>query len=406
MSNGIGSGFKVTDMNMHTQRPDPAVAAVYSFPPGDDAVVARRRRRWLVPAIIVAVIAVLAVVGMKMFGGKPKAAPAADPVPSVTVMVPGTTAVTATVTAPGSIAARRDALVGVQGEGGRVTEVLVDAGQRVAAGQVLVRIDRQVQVQEAAQLSAAVRQAEADARLAEANLQRAQSLVGKGFISKADIDQRLATRDSALARVQVAKAQLAQAQGRIGRLDVRAPHAGLVLARNVEAGQVVGPGTGGLFRIAEGGVLEMRAQVAEQDMARLKVGMVADVTPVGATETYRGKIWLLDPVIDPQTRLGTARIALDYAPGLRVGAFARTRIAAGVAVQPVLPQSAVQADDKGSFVMVLGPDNRVQRRAITAGTVSDQGVAIAGGLSGQEKVVVSAGAFLRAGEKIKPILAK
>jgi len=320
-------------------------------------------------------------------------------------MVPGQVVVADAVTATGSIAARRDAAVGVQGDGGRVVQVLVDPGQAVAAGQVLARIDNGVQIQQVAQLAAAVRQAEADARLAESNLRRAQQLVGKGFISKADIDQRTATRDSANARVEVARAQLAEQRERVARLDVRAPKAGLVLSRSVEAGQVVGPASGALFRIAEGGTLEMRAQVAEQDIARLKTGLPATVTPVGSTSDYQGRIWLLDPVIDLQSRQGVARIALAYAPGLRVGAFAKARIAAGETVRPVLPQSAVQADERGNYVMVVGADNKVARRAITLGTVSDQGVAIASGLAGPERVVVSAGAFLREGEKIAPVLA-
>ena len=92
----------------------------------------------------------------------------------------------------------------------------------------------------------------------------------------------------------------------------RAPTAGLVLARSVEAGQVVSPGSGALFRIAEGGVLEMRAQVAEQDIARLKPGMPASVTPVGSTTEYHGRIWLIDPVIDATSRQGIARIALAW----------------------------------------------------------------------------------------------
>lgn len=222
--------------------------------------------------------------------------------------------------------------------------------------------------------------------------------------SKADIDQRTATRDGANARVGVAEAQLAENEARIARLVIRAPSDGLVLARTVETGQVVSP-SAVLFRIAEGSVLELRAQVAEQDMAALRAGMSATITPVGSTQTYQGRIWLLDPVIDNASRQGIARIAVPYSPGLRVGAFARSQIIAGEANRPLLPQSAVQADEKGSFVMVVGADNKVERRAITIGTVNDQGVAIASGLNGTEKVVVSAAAFLRPGEKIAPVAA-
>lgn len=395
-------------MNAHNNITSTAAAEVYPFAPGGEAASpARSRSRWLKPGLIALAVALAGVGAWQAFGpgaAPPPAASTANNLPEVTVIVPGATMAPQTITAPGSIAAKRDAAVGVQGEGGRVVRVLVEPGQRVGAGQVLAQIDRQVQVQEVAQLQAGVRQAEADARLAEANLQRAQSLVAKGFISQADIDQRVATRDSALARVGIARAQLAAARERIERLDVRAPAAGLILSRSVETGQVVGPGSGALFRLAEGGTLEMRAQLAEQDIARLKTGMRADVTPVGATTSYQGRIWLIDPVIDGATRLGIARIELNYAPGLRVGAFARASIAAGQTTQPQLPQSAVMADAEGNYVYVLGKDNQVERRKITIGNVSDAGVGIASGLTGTERVVASAGAFLKPGDKVNPVL--
>lgn len=390
-------------MNAHNNVPSPANAEEYVISSADAAP---GRNRWLKPGLIALAVALSGVAGWKAFGpaSKPPAAPVSS-LPEVTVLVPGAIMMADEITAPGSIAAKRDAAVGVQGEGGRVVRVLVEPGQRVGAGQVLAQIDRQVQTQEIAQLSASVRQAEADARLAEANLTRAESLVAKGFISRADIDQRTAARDGAQARVGVARAQLAAARERAERLDVRAPAAGLVLARNIETGQVVGPGSGALFRIAEGGTLEMRALVAEQDLARLKVGQSADVTPVGGATSYTGRIWLIDPVIDTNSRQGIARIEVAYAPGLRVGAFARARISAGQASRPLLPQSAVLADTDGNFVLVLGKDNKVERRAVTVGTINDQGVGIASGLTGREKVVASAGAFLKPGDKVRPVMA-
>ena len=391
-------------MNMYNKLPAAETVDRYAFASDTESGPARGKR-WLAPLLIALGVLAAGFGLWKTFGPAPAPAPRVSALPQVTVIVPGTTAVADVVTAPGSIAARRDAAVGVQGEGGRVTDVLVEAGQSVARGQILVRIDNAVQTQQSIQLAASVRQAEADARLAQANLARAEALVAKGFISRADIDQRTATRDGALARVSVARAQLAENNARIERLNVRAPAAGLVLTRNVETGQIVSPAAA-LFRIAEGGVLEMRAQVAEQDLARLKPGMPASVTPVGSTTEYRGKIWLLDPVIDATSRQGIVRIALNYEPGLRVGAFARARIASGDAMHPVLPQSAVLADDKGNFVLIVGADNRVERRAITTGVIGDQGVSIASGLAGSEQVVMSAGAFLRAGEKIAPVLAR
>lgn len=158
-----------------------------------------------------------------------------------------------------------------------------------------------------------------------------------------------------------------------------------------------------LFRIAQNGAMEMEARVAEQDMAKLKAGVPAKVTPVGASRAVEGQIWLLEPVIDPTTRQGIARIALPRDPSIRAGGFANAAIIAGTALQPVLPQSAVLADVKGSYVYVVGAGDKVARRDVKVGEVGEKGIAIASGINGSERVVFSAGAFLNPGEKIAPV---
>ncbi|RIA37889.1 RND family efflux transporter MFP subunit [Hephaestia caeni] len=369
-----------------------------------------RRRRWLVYVIVAA--AVVLVVGYLALGhSKPTDQPfgASDPssqIPTVTVMQPGSNTIVRDISATGTIAARREMPVGVAGEGGRVTRVLVDAGTWVKAGQVLATVDRSVQSETAASLAAQVRVAEADAKLAQADLDRAKQLVSRGFISQADIDSKTATRDAAVARVNVAKASLAETQARNGRLDIRAPAAGLVLTRDVEPGQIVSAGSGVLFRVALGGQMEMQAKLAESDLTRLSVGVPATVTPVGTDEQFKGQIWQISSVIDPQTRQGIARIALSYAPALRPGGFATARIIAGSNQAPLLPESAVQSEGGQNYVYIVDKDDKVVRRNVTTGEVSDAGVAIAGGLDGSERVVVSAGAFLNPGDKVKPVLQK
>ena len=279
---------------------------------------------------------------------------------------------------------------------------MVEPGSWVAAGQVLATVDRRVQSQQINSLAAQIGVSEADARLAQSELDRAQQLVARGFISKADIDRKTATRDSARARVGVARAQLAQQQASTSRLDIRAPAAGLVLERKVEPGQVVSAGSGVLFRMARGGELELLARLGEVDLARMGVGQRASVTPVGGTTQFAGQIWQISPVIDPQSRQGIARIALSYDKALRPGGFASAKIVSGAADVPLLPESAIQTDTKGSYVYIVGPQNKVVRRNVTIGDVNDMGVTILDGLSGQESVVVSAGAFLNPGETINP----
>ena len=371
----------------------------------DDAALARRRRRRIIIAAIVVLLLVLAAAGYMMSrGGGEKAAAKGDEgqLPTVTVIVPGRQDVAAVISATGSLAAQRDMPVGVPGEGGQVVRVLVEPGQWVGAGQTLAVIDRQVQTQEASQLAAQIDVARADLNLAQANLNRAQRLLPRGFVSRADIDRLTATRDAAAARVRVASATLGATRARIGRLDVRAPAAGLVLSRSVEAGQVVSAGSPPLFRIAAGGQMEVRARLPQTDLARLSVGVPAVVTPVGSDQQYQGSVWQLSPIIDPQTRQGEARVLVPYNRELRPGGFASVQIRAGSTTAPLLPESAVLTDDAGSYVMIVGPNNTVQRRTVRVGSVTDRGVVIAEGLSGTEQVVGSAGAFLNAGERVQP----
>jgi len=367
-----------------------------------------RRKRWaIIAAAVVALVAVAIALMMMMGGGEDPAATAAGArgggqIPTVTVIVPGRSQVARTITASGSLGARRDQPVGVAGEGGMVTRVLVDAGAWVGQGQVLATIDRSVQSQETAQLAASIQVARADAALAQNELDRAQSLVARGFVSKADLDRKRAARDAAAARVRVAQAQAGASRARVGRLDIRAPTGGLVLARNVEVGQVVGAGAGALFRIAAGGAMEMRAQMSQQDLAFVRTGMPASVTPIGTDRTISGSVWQVAPVIDPESRQGEVRIAIPYDQAIRPGGFAEARIGAGGTNATLLPQSAVLSDDKGNYVYLVNAKNEVERRNVRIGSVDEAGVSIIEGLSGQEAVVLSAGSFLNPGQKISP----
>jgi len=364
-----------------------------------------RKRRLIIIVAIVAAVLIAAYVGYKMFGHK-SAPVAKQPAPGVTVIVPGKANIASSLTANGSLAAKREMPVGVAGEGGMVQRVLVEPGDWVKAGQTLAIIEQSVQAGEASSAAASVRVARADANIAQSDLDRAKALVARGFISKADLDRKTATRDAAVARVAVAQAQFGQSRARLGRLDIRAPADGLVLTRAIEPGQVVSSGNGTLFRLAKGGEFEIRAMLAEQDLARLKVGDSATVTPIGSSTGFAGKIWQISPVIDPQSRQGTVRIQLSYNPALRPGGFATAKILSGTVDAPRLPESSVMHDEKSAYVYIVGPDNRAERRDVQTGDVSDAGVVILSGLQGNERVVLSAGGFLNPGDKITPELAK
>jgi RND family efflux transporter MFP subunit len=367
----------------------------------------RRKRIAIVGAALVAVVAII--LALMMMGGKKEDAAAGNAgtsaqVPAVSVAVPGQTSIARIVTVSGALAAKRDQPIGIAGQGGRVTRVFVDAGSWVRAGQVLATVDRSVQAQQSAQQAAQIAAARAQAELAQNDYERALALVDRGFISKADLEAKKAARDAANAQVRVAEAQLGQTRAQIEQLNIRAPTSGLILQRNIEVGQIVSPASGDLFRLALGGEMEMKAQVAQQDVSAIHVGMPATVTPIGATQAVAGSVWQVSPVIDPQSRQGEVRIAVPYSPSIRPGGFAEAKITAGATSAPLLPQSAVLSDSKGNYVYIVNGKDEVERRDVTIGNVDNKGVTIAQGLTGQERVVLSAGPFLNPGQKVHPQL--
>ncbi|VWX60109.1 efflux RND transporter periplasmic adaptor subunit [Sphingorhabdus sp. 109] len=363
-------------------------------------------RKRLIIAVAVIVALLLAYIAYNYFAGGAVEDDGASQAPMVSVMSPGKQQVVRTINATGTLAARREIEVSVVGEGGRVTNVYVDAGDWVKQGQIMASIDQSVQSQQAASLEASVGVSRADLNLAQANLDRAEKLVDRGFISKADIDRLTATRDSAAARLRMAQAQFNEVRARNGRLNIVAPKAGLVLERNVEPGQTVIQGSGTLFRMAQNGEMELQALLGESDLATVTIGTKTEVTPIGTDKLLTGQIWQISPTIDPQSRQGVARIALGYDSALRPGGFASARIQSGTSDAAVIPESALQNDSDGSFVYIIDTDNKAVRRDVVVGSVSSAGISIISGLTGNEKVVLRAGGFLSSGETVRTVVQK
>ena len=365
------------------------------------------RKPWLWLGVgALTLVAIVAYTQMKPKAGSKPAAVAAQQAQEksrVRVLTPGLVQVAAEISVTGSLAAKYELPVGAEGEGGRVSAIRAEIGQNVAAGQVLASLDTSVMDAQVRAMAASVEEARASARLAKADLDRALPVAQSGALSRAELDRRRSALDTSNARVKVMEAQHGEMRAKLARMAIRAPSGGIVLERNVELGQIVGAGSQPLFKLAKNREIELRGQVAEQDMPQLKIGQSVRVSIAGVDKTWTGRIWLLGATIDPQTRLGSVRVALPYDPMLRPGAFARARIESAAVQRPVVPQSAILADGKGTFVYIIGDGNKVERRNVRMGSASDAGVAITEGLNGREAVVISAGPFLRIGEEVDPV---
>lgn len=359
-------------------------------------------RKWIA-AVVIALVVVVALLWVRHARNAGPAVPSGqveNSVPVVSVTSPGSRAVIARIAFTGALAARYDMPIGSDTDTGRIKAIYVEAGDHVKQGQIMAKLDESILIPQVNRLAASVEEAKADAALSAAQYRRALGVQAAGALSAEEIEHRRATSLTDDAKVKVAAAQLAEFQARLDRTTVRAPADGIVLTRTAEVGQISSPGGTPLFRLARNGEIEMRGQIAEQDMARLKIDQPAAVYITNVAKPFEGHVRLLGAVIDPMTRLGEIRIALGADPALRPGAFARGEVIIDHDEHPVLPQTAVLADTQGSYVFIVNAKGEVERRAVNVIDTTAAGVVIGGGLTGKEQIVTTAAGFLREGEHV------
>lgn len=352
--------------------------------------------------------------------------------PSVSVEAAARSEVKARVPVSGTIVARSEVQVFPQVSGYEITEILAEAGDSVAKGQVLARLSTET-------LSALLEQARAEYLRAEAGvgqaqstidsaqalltqaqttLQRLQRLREAGTASQSALDEAIASEANARAQaasaadgLAVARAALAQAGAarriaelNLSRAAITAPVAGTVVARNAELGALAGTGTDPLFTLLADGAVEMSAEVIETALASLKTGDPAEITVAGAGRVP-GVVRLVPASVDPVTRLGVMRIALESASGVRTGQFASGWVVTDRRQAVTVPASAVLADDAGERVQVV-KDGIVESRPVRAGLLWDGRREITEGLALGEQVIIQSGAFFRTGDQVRPVVAE
>lgn len=185
-------------------------------------------------------------------------------------------------------------------------------------------------------------------------------------------------------------------------LAVRAPIAGFIVRSIATAGGPVSSRLGPLFRIAANGEIDLDANVAIDDLARLKVGQAATVTPLGLA-LITGKTRRVDQATDPATQLGTVRIGLGSGQDLRIGTFARGIVDVGESCGLSVPFSAVTFEPEGTIVHVVAGD-RIEARQVAIGLTNGEDAEIRSGLGENDLVLTRAGAFVREGDRVNPVV--
>lgn len=317
---------------------------------------------------------------------------------TVTVAAVSQTNLDRKVSASGTVSAWEEVPVAAETGGLTAVALYVDEGSYVRQGQPLVQMNDVL-------LRAQLRQQQAQVQLAEANvarddaaLGRAQQLKERGFLSQASLDTALADQRSSAANLAAARATLASTQTQLSQATVRAPVSGQIISRSVTKGQIISAGTE-LFRMVRDGRLELDAQVPETELPLIRAGQTATITSSEAGSTT-GTVRIVTPEVDPQTRLGLARITLSPGSQLRTGMFAKAQIAVGDQTATTVPTASVLYRNNRAGVFLLGQDGATVRfTPVQVLARTDANTAV-GNLTPGARVVVSGAGFLNDGDRV------
>ena len=331
--------------------------------------------------------------------------------------------------ATGYVVARRMATVSSKITG-KVREVLIEEGQRVEAGDVMARLDpvdadaqRDLSSSQLAAAQSQIAGSQAQLKEAEANAARLGALVGQKLVSRAQFEQAVAQRDVLRAQVataqrnaQVARNGLAIASNGVDNTVVRAPFAGVVIAKSAQPGEIVSPlsAGGGFTRTGIGTIvdmdsLEVEVEVGEAFIGRVKPGMATEAV-LNAYQDWKipGKVIAIIPAADRGKATVKVRVGLDTKDarivpdmGVRVGFLETARPAATNAKPGVLAPAAAVTQRDGKDVAFVLNGEAVQQRTVTLGRTLGEDREVLQGLGGGDVVVLDPSEQLADGSRVR-----
>jgi HlyD family secretion protein len=320
---------------------------------------------------------------------------------AVRVVRLGTHEIFGALAASGDLTPREEAAVLPEVSGYRVSRVLVDMGDTVKKGQVLVELDPALIEAQLAQGEAVAAQAQVQAQQAVDQANRVKDLDNAGVLSQEQIDQRRFQAKAAQATAAAQAAALKDLRTRLDKLRVTAPVSGVVLERTVRPGDMSALGGTPWFRLARDNEIELAAQLSDTDLAKIRSGQRAEVTlPSGLT--VQGTVRLVSPQIDNTTKLGVVRVRLPVNRDIRAGGYGRAVFDEASGTVLAAPETAVTFNADQASVVVVGPDNRVKRAPVVTGQRGGGYVELIKGPPVGSRIVQNAAAFLMDGDLVKP----
>lgn len=305
------------------------------------------------------------------------------------------------VTLTGTIAARTESSLAFR-TSGRIVERLVDVGDRVSNGQVLARLDPELQQADVQSSEAALANAEASVDQALAAFSRTQSLFQRGYSTRREFDAADQALKVAQANRQSAEAGLANARDALSFVDLRADADGIVTARQLDVGETA-QAAAPVFRVAIDGARDAVFDIYEglllrgQTLPEVTVALVSD-----RSVTAHGSIRQIAPSVDPQTATVRVKVGLDNVPEpMTLGAPVSGTASLPAQMAIVLPASAMTSMDGKPAVWVVDPaSGAVAMRSVSVNGYTATSTTVVDGLQPGEQVVLEGGKFLRPQERI------
>ncbi|MES1199320.1 MAG: efflux RND transporter periplasmic adaptor subunit [Pseudomonadota bacterium] len=362
---------------------------------------AKKRRQRIVRIGAIVIVAVMVALYAISHWPRPGAkAPPIDSALAVSAVAISTHDFSPVITLTGEARPQRDIHVFAPSSGVRVLQLLADEGDQVRAGQPLARLDTALSTAQIRAAEAQVANAQSAAIRARDEYNRAESIKDSGALSAEAIGQRRAAADAADAQLAAAQAALAETNARLQGGYVRAPVAGLVISRTVQLGAMVDQQE--MFRIAGGDALEVAAQISENDVLALHDGQVATFQLADGS-SINGTLSRRPASIDSRTRTGEALFALPPQSRVRAGMHLSGNLQLGSRAVLAAPQTSVMYENGQAYVFKLAADNSAIKTAVTLGQRDQDWVEIVSGLNLNDRIVGSGAAFLRNGDKVRPI---
>jgi RND family efflux transporter MFP subunit len=284
-----------------------------------------------------------------------------------------------------------------------VVQTYAEAGQRVNKGQQLAQLDATVLRDQALSARSAVATAQNSYEIAKRELERNETLEQAGAIAERDLERARNAALSAQGQLSTARAQLANVQKQLDKATVRAPFAGVVSARQANAGDVVSPGTA-LFTVVDPASMQLVASVPAEALSQVRVGMPIEFSVNGYPDrTFTGRITRVNPVADPATRQVQITASIPNAGNTLVGGlFAEGRVSTESRTAPMVALAAV--DERGLRPTVVRLKNgKIEKVEVTLGIrdAAAETVEITAGLAPGDTVLLGAARGISPGTPVK-----